>query len=432
MNRLKNKLLKSWHSQSHEGAIFRNMAKLATGSGIAQIISVLTAPIITRIYLPEHLGVLSVFTALVGLLIPLGTLRYCMAIPLPKSDATAVNLAVLTTTSLLIVSTLSLAIFWLFGPFILHQLSMGRLLPYWWLLPIAIVGTGFYQLLTNWAVREKAFKPLAQTKVWQKIIGSAVKVGLGLAGIKPLGLLIGQVFTQAGGVLSLYRCFRNKISVNWRHVTRHRIIFLFKRYADFPKFRLPSQFLLVLATKAPLLFFAWRFGAETTGQLGLALMILALPIGLFGQSTGQAYYAEIAKIGKKNPKKILNVTKSITKKLFLASILPFLILVFFGPWLFQVVFGAIWHEAGVFSSILAIYLIAQFVSSPLVNVFTVFEKQNTYLLINIIRITELFVIFGLSYKLGLSSAGTLLFYSIGLSLHYVLTGYLVYKTLNYS
>jgi O-antigen/teichoic acid export membrane protein len=407
------------------------MAKLATGSGIAQILGVVTAPIITRIYLPEHLGVLSVFTALVGLLIPLGTLRYCMAIPLPKSDATATNLAVLAATSLLIVSTLSLAIFWIFGPFILQQLSMEQLLPYWWLIPTAIVGTGFYQLLTNWAVREKAFKPLAQTKVWQKIIGSVVKVGLGFAGIKPLGLLIGQIFTQAGGILSLFRCFRKKISDNLRHVTRYRIAFLFKRYADFPKFRLPSQFLLVLATKAPLLFFAWHFGADTTGQLGLALMILALPIGLFGQSIGQAYYAEVAKIGKKNPKKILNITTSITKKLFLVSIPFVLILLLFGPLLFQFAFGEVWREAGLMASILSIYLLSQFLSNPITNALNVFEKQHYYLYINIIRFFLLSIVFCISFVFALSHYWTLVFYSLVMTIFRLMVFLTIIRVMRY-
>jgi len=429
LTQLKTRIARKWNSNNPASSIFRNMAMLASGTSVAKVIGTVSLLIITRIYLPEHMGVLSVFTALTAMLIPLGTLRYTVAIPLLKSDRLATNLAMLCGMFLLIISTLIFLFFWFFASDVFNLLSMNQLLPYWWLLPVTIAGTGLYELLTNWAVREKAFKPLAKTKIWQSVIGSTVKIGLGLLGMKPLGLLIGQVFTQAGGILSLLKSFHRKLKANFKHVSRKRMVFLLRRYADFPKYRLPSQFLLILSTQAPLLFFAWHFGAETTGQLGLALMILALPITLFGQTTGQAYYAEIAKIGRKNPQEIYNVTKSITKKLFLISIPPFLVLLLFGPWLFEFVFGELWHEAGIFASILAVYLLAQFVSSPLVNALSVFEKQLLFLMINIIRAVGIVLIFGTSYGLRLSPDKTILVYSLALSMHYIFTAFIVFKVI---
>lgn len=430
--KLKGRLTREWNSDSPVSSIFRNMTMLAWGSAVARLIGFVSVPIITRIYLPEHMGVLSVFTALTAMLVPFGTLRYSMAIPLPKNDGLATSLAVLCGFFLFVISALITLLFLVLAPAVLTLLSMGQLLPYWWLLPVAIAGTGLYELLINWAVREKAFKPLAKTRVWQSGIGVTVKIGLGFLGLKPLGLLIGQVFTQAGGIVSLLKSFNQKLKANFKRVSRKRMVFLLRRYADFPKYRLPSQFLLILSSQAPLLFFAWQFGAATTGQLGLALAMIALPITLFGRTTGQAYYAEIAKIGRRNPEKIYQVTKSITKKLFLGSIPPFLILIFLGPWLFQVAFGKIWREAGVFASILAVYLLTQFVSSPIVNAMNVFEKQKIFLMINLVRVVGMIIIFCISYSFFLSPDATMIVYSIGLSLHYIFTAYLVFRVIRYN
>lgn len=282
----------------------RNMAVLASGTAVAKVVGVAAIPIITRIYTPEHMGVLAVFIALTMMLAPFGTLRYSVALPLPKNDRLATNLAVLCFISLAVVSCVSAIVLWLFSRPILELLSMQALMPYWWLLIVTVIGAGAYEILSQWAVREKAFKPLAKTKVWQSISGSVAKIGLGFLGLKPLGLLIGHIITQAGGILSLSRAFYQQFRANLPYVSKKRLVFLLKKYADFPKYRLPSQFLLVFSTKAPLIFSAWLFGTETTGQIGLALMALALPMNLFGQSTGQAYYGEIAKIGKKHPEKI--------------------------------------------------------------------------------------------------------------------------------
>jgi O-antigen/teichoic acid export membrane protein len=417
ISNIKKRIEKISKSNSPEVSIIKNMAKLATGAGIAKIIALMATPIITRIYSPEHFGVLSIFTSIVGVLVPLGTLRYSMAIPLPRSDGMATNLTILCLLFLIFLAAIIFFLFWLFATPILSLLSMEQLLPWWWLIPIAIAGTGLYELLSNWAIREKTYGPLAKTQVTQRVIGSGVKIGLGLAGFMPFGLLVGQIFAQSGGIISLTKVFWKKFKENIHFVNQKRIVFLLRWYSDFPKFRLPSQVLMTLVTKTPMFYFAWHFGADTTGQFGLAMSILLLPMFLFGQSTGKAYYGEISKIGRKKHQEILKVTKSLTKKLFLVSIIPFSILLFFGPWLFQIVFGNPWKEAGVFSSILAINLLTMFVANPITHALTVFGKQQYYLQINIIRFLFVTMVFSVSYFFGLNSNMTLLAYSILISFH---------------
>jgi O-antigen/teichoic acid export membrane protein len=188
----------------------------------------------------------------------------------------------------------------------------------------------------------------------------------------------------------------------------------------------------VFSSQVPLIFSAKLFGAETTGQMGLALTALALPMSLFGESTGQAYYAEIAKIGRKNASEIYDLTKDITKKLFLISMLPFLVLLFGGPFLFDLVFGKPWREAGVFASILAIYLLTQFVSSPLVNALSVFEKQFMFLQINILRSLIIIGIFIFGYLMNLSVIPIITIYSISLSVFRIYVSFSVFGVIKKS
>jgi O-antigen/teichoic acid export membrane protein len=425
---LQGRLIAEGRFSGHEGAIFRNMTKLFAGDGLARIIGFITAPIITRIYLPEHMGVLSVFTALVAILAPLATFRYSLAVPLPKNDGLAYNITVLSFIILSVTSILIFLLFYFFGSFLLGLFSMQQIEPYWYLLPIAFLGTGLYELLTSWAIREKAFTPLAKTKVSQKLIGAGMKIVLGLAGLKPLGLLIGQIFTQAGGIATLSRSFKHKFKENAGFVSKRNIQLLSKRYIDFPRYRVPAQFLLALTSRAPLLFFAWHFDAETTGQIGLATMMLSFPITLIGYTTGKAYYAEIAAIGKKMSDKILKITKNITFKLFLFSILPFSVIFLFGPWVFRIVFGEVWYDAGVYARILAIYLLAQFVYSPISEgVFNVFEKQSLVLVLETIRLLSTIIVLALSFYFKWGPIYVLSFYSIMLTIHYVVSTIVVFR-----
>jgi O-antigen/teichoic acid export membrane protein len=153
------------------------------------------------------------------------------------------------------------------------------------------------------------------------------------------------------------------------------------------------------------------------------MMILLLPLTLFGQTTSQAYYAEIAKISRKNPRKIYSLTKSVTKRLFAFSVIPFLGLLIFGPWLFVFVFGEIWREAGVFASILAINLLTMFIANPITSALNVLGKQLYYLQINLIRLIMVCVVFYIVYLLGMSSYFALFLYSISISFHRIFVYY---------
>ena len=428
---LKTSIARKWNGAGSVSTIFRGMAVLASGSVAGKVIGLVTAPVITRIYLPEHMGVLSVFMALLAIVVPFVDLLYSLSIPLPKNDGSALNLAAICGGITVVTSTLVFFLLWFFAAPVLSLLSMEQLLPYWWLFPVALASTGFYGLLSQWAVREKAFQPLSKTAVWQAGIGAMVKIGLGFLGFKPLGLLVGQVFNQAGGISSLLRILKRKLRGSYRHITIKRMIFLLRHYAEFPKYRLPSTLLLVVSKQAPLLFFAWQFGAEITGNLGLALNVIVLPLSLLGQTTGYAFYAEIARIGRRNPEKIQAITRSITKKLFLLSIPPSLILFFLGPWLFQLFFGNNWREAGVFASILTLYSIAQFVYTPVANgVLNVFEKQLTVLKINTSRVVLIGCVFIVSKLIDLQPYWTLYLYSIALTAQYIIATVIVFNIIN--
>lgn len=419
LTQLKYRIFGKSQSETAGGSIFRNMVVLVSGSVVARGIALATMPVITRIYTPDHMGVLSVFTSMTEILIPLGTLRYSAAIPLPKKDGTAANLFALCMVLLVTVSLVTGFVFWFFAPILLQWFSMPELLPFWWLVVPTIAGAGIYEVLSVWAMRDKSFKALSISIVWQSALSSGVKIGLGLLGFKPLGLLIGQVMSQMSGCTSLTASFYPRLKAALRQVSVKRMIFVLKRYADFPTFRLPSQFLLAFSASAPLLFSAMLFGKETTGQLGLALTTIALPIALFGNTTGQAYYAEIAKIGPKNPDKIRQITKSVTRKLFFAAIPPFLLLLLAGPWLFTIVFGKAWGEAGLFARILSVYLLSQFVSNPLMNVLNIFNRQRLFLGFNVARSVLILIIFGIAWLLSLNASVTIVLYSVFLTIHYL-------------
>lgn len=405
------------------GNVFRGMATLALGSGTARLIGLAAIPVLTRIYSPEDYGVLAVFTAFVAMLAPVLTLRYVIALPLPRHDGMAINLLALAAALTAFFTLVLTLVLGLFGTPVFNALSMQALAPWWWLIVIALVGTALYEMMSMWATRARAYKLIARTQIIQAVAGDGSKIALGLLGLMPLGLLIGQVIKQSAGTINLAQTFWTGLRRHARQIRPDRMIFAARRYAGFPAYRLPSQFLLVLSTKAPLLFVAAMYDAETTGQLGLALMALAVPVGLLGQTMSQAFYAEGASVGRKSPDLIRRLAHSTIKRLLLLSLLPALALLLFGEMIFTLAFGPAWQLAGTFASVLAIYLVFQFLQKPMAHLFFIFEAQRQLLFLNIQRATLIAACFATAYFLQIEAVTTVLFYSIAISAHYALSVY---------
>jgi O-antigen/teichoic acid export membrane protein len=377
------------------GKIMRNMTVLATGTSIAQVVGLATGPVIARIYSPADFGALSVFVSFIAFMTPFVTMRYCAAIPLPRLTGTAANLLVLCLSLAIVTSVAFGLVLWLFGGFVFGLFSMPELAPFSWLLVLGLLATGLYETFRSWAIREKLFKTVAKTKVRRALSGSLAKIALGLMALKPHGLLIGHVVAEGAGLVSIFLRSKADLLVGLRRVERRRVVFLAKRYFSFPKYQIPSRFLLVLIRRAPLLALAIYFDKSVVGQLGLAFMVVALPTDLVIGSVSQAYLADIAAIGKKQSSEIYAITKSVSQKMFVLGLFPCLVLFLFGPVLFEFVFGQRWNDAGRFASILSVLLLFRFVASPVISSMIVLEKQHLIFIMNIVTTLLTLLVFSI-------------------------------------
>lgn len=415
------------------GGVFRGMAALALGSGIGRVIGIAAIPVLTRLYTPEDFGVLAVFAALVAILAPLVTLRYVLALPLPRHDGVAMNLLALSTGLMLGGTALVALGLWLGGEALLGLVSMQVLAPWWWLIALAVLGSAIYEMLTLWATRRRAYKVIAQTNVTQSLAGAAVKIGLGLLSIQPLGLLVGQVVAQASGIGRLMRSFLTEFRANAHHISWTRVRKTAWKHRGFPIWRVPSQFLLVFSMQAPMLFMAAIYGAQTTGQFGLAMMALSVPVTLLGASVGKALYGEAARIGIREPARLLGLVRATQLRLFLMATVPAGALLLFGATLFQIVFGPEWELAGRFVSLLSVYLLFQFTSSPLIQMMNLLDAQHMFLGINLLRAAGLVGLMGSTYRFGIDAIQFVaLFSAFNAAVYLAISWYVIFKLKRYT
>lgn len=407
--------------------IFRNILKLISGEGIGRLIGFMAAPVITRLYTPSDFGMLAVFTSLCALCCPLCTLRYPLAIPLHPSEKIGINLL---AACLLILLTNTLIIGIAFIPFhsqILAFFSSEIIDGFWYFVPLTLLFYGIAEILSYYSIRYRNFSIVANVTVAQNMFGALIKIVLGLFRFNIIGLLIGNIVAESGGLTLYIRSYWGRLKESVRDITVRKICFVIKRYRNFPLYRVPSQILLKVAGSLPILYFAWKFGTDTTGQISLAITMLSVPVAIVCTSVGKAFYGEIALLGRKNGKEIAALTKRIMMRLFVISLIPFTIIICFGPWIFQTFFGEGWTQSGTFARYICLYLIFRFVYSPISDgIFNVFEQQKLVLWLEVSRVAIVTLSLVISYFYQFSDTNTIVTYSIALAVQYILSIVLVF------
>lgn len=410
--------------------ILRGTISLTMGAGFAKLIGIASIAVLARIYSPDDYAVLAIYSALVNIIVPVMTLRYVIAVPLPKTDAAAANVMALSALLVVAISMLGGAAMWLLGPGLLGALEMDALTPWRGLVIAGAVAVAVYEGLTMWATRKHAFSIIARTQVVQSLMGEGLKIALGLAGLRPFGLMLGQLVSQSGGISSLALTQRKEYRRLARFVSVTRMKRLAKRYWSFPAYRLPSQVLLIGSAQMPVLLSATFYGKDATGQLALAFTALAVPATLMADSVGKAYFAGISKLGRRKPREIRALTFSVIRTVLLLALAPTIALMFAGEWIFTHAFGSKWALAGHFASFLSILMIAQFVNRATVSyLMSVFDGQREVLFLNIQRVLLTFGCFWIGDQLGATIDQALLAYALLLSAHYTVGVWLALRKL---
>lgn len=417
------------HNKLKGKSFLKNVLLLAGGTAIAQIIMIVSSPIVSRLYSPEEIGVLTVYTSILSMLAAFATLRFELAIPIAEDDIGAVNVLALCVTSVLVVSAVVLAIALVFSNPIVKLFNAEQLEPFLWLLSIGVFGIGLYTTTMHWAIRKKAFKDITRTKIIQGIAKSSTQIGLGLVGLGPLGLVIGEILGQAFGIRALSKSLLKRDRKLLGKINLRSMKLMSIRYRKFPLISSWSTLLNTAGLQIPVLILSALYGAEVTGSFGFAKKIISLPLALIGVAISQVFFSEGASLSKEDPEKLLKLTTNTSKRLLFLGLLVAAIIIPFGPSIFAFVFGDAWREAGVYSQILSIMLMIRFAVNPISQVLSIIEKQGTQFLLDLLRVLAIVAAFYISKLLGFTPLAAVVAYTVAMIIIYAITYLIIIRSL---
>lgn len=161
------------------------------------------------------------------------------------------------------------------------------------------------------------------------------------------------------------------------------MIALAKRYKRFPLTNSVQALSDAFQTNGIIYFVTYFFNVVYVGIYSFAMRILLVPMNFAGAAMAQVFYQQATETYNNHGDLTALVKNTIFKSALMA--LPVLIiLLLFGPQLFSFVFGAKWTEAGVYASILAPWILLDFVRAPLSQVPIIVGKHNNLLIFSIL------------------------------------------------
>jgi O-antigen/teichoic acid export membrane protein len=336
----------------------KNILILTSGTVLAQTVSVLIAPLLTRLYTPEQFGVFGIYFTIITIIGSIINGRYHLAIIIPKKDLDAFNLMI----GSFLFSFIATIVFTLFILIIdnseISILDSSKFSFYGYFLPFSVFLIGIYESLNYWILRNKKYQKASVSKVSQKIGEATLGLSLGLAGLGK-GLILADIFGRL--TMSCVAFFQS--SLKFKNIKFKKIIFQLNKYRSFPLNNSFPTVLNVSSSHMPLLIISSIYTDAITGFFNLSRQVLSMPLSMISVSLSQVLLNEISEKIKSNLT-IIGIFKKICYRLSLLALIMAIFISIFGPFLFKYIFGEAWLTAGYFSAILAIGFAIKFVVSP--------------------------------------------------------------------
>jgi len=409
----------------------KNITKLTSANIIAQLISISTAPILYRIYNKEFYGTLGIYMAIVGVIGVFSTLQYLQTIMLEKEDENAINAMWLNRFINIAFTLIVLFLIIVLLPFIVKWLKNPLLNKWIWFIPFSIFFNGQNAIFSVWANRKKEYNILTFNNTLLAITTPIVSIALGLLVNNETGLFLGLFVGQMFPSLILYFALKRKYNLGFSQTNKSNIFKLAKDYKSFPIYSLPSELINNLTNQLPVFMLNSFVGVAAVGVYNLAVRMLGMPISLIGGSISSIFQQKATEqynmYGNCRP-----IFVKTLKSLLAISILPTLIIIFFGPQLFSFVFGSKWHEAGIYAQILIALFMGKLIVSPLSYTFLIAKKQKEDFLWHVWMLVSNIFIFYFMFKLNFGVKYVLLVYSLNYLMIYLIYVVKSYKfSLNY-
>ena len=376
-----------------QSRIVRNTSVLLSGNILAQIITLLAYPIISRIYTPDEMGTLNLFVSIFAILVLFANAEYQNVLVFHKNEKDLPSVLAVCLACVVLVSTLVL-ISVPFSAEISSLFGSTDLADWYFLMPIYVAATAIWNICDSLIIRKKLFKYVSLYLVLLALYNVGLKILLGNIGWGTGGLIISAV---SGSVLillavCLYAQWKDKLfsSLGVRP-TWASTLAIAREYIKFPKYSLSRKTLNLLSKSLPIFLLSAHFGMTDIGLYSMGLLLAHTPINV---ACGSLYKIMFRFVSEKvwNNEKILPVIKKYIASVLMVGLPSFALLFFILPDLTALLLGDDWRISGEYIRLMLPWLLAFTIADVIDFIPQLFKKQEGLLIIEIIDIITKFAV----------------------------------------
>jgi len=356
-----------------------SFSMLATGSVIAQIISVLASPITTRLFTPEQFGVYTVIATAVSLFGPVICLKYDMAIVVSKTEKDTYSVIKLC---LLLCIPLSVIISIIYGLIFIRSDYSGFSL---WICicatTVLLTAYGLNSILLAHNNKNSLYKLISSVTVIKSVVNNTLLIISGLFHVGVPGIIGSQILSSFAGLGRQSKDIRKNLD-KFKEIDFQAIKKSFFEHKKQPLYNASSALVTTSMYSSINLFIKSFYSTEQLGLYSLSYRVLGIPLSVISANIARVFFNSAVKemqdtgIYKRTFKKTLIVLS--------CTIIPMITLMaIMSPWIFSFVFGTEWEVAGLYVRILAPMFGIRLITESLTTSFIVSKKQHLELLFQV-------------------------------------------------
>jgi lipopolysaccharide exporter len=406
----------------------KNIFTLISGTGIAQGLTLLLSPVLTRLFTPEEFATFGLYTSVFTILSVIATGRYEIAIVIPDSDKEAKQLLGISVSISAILFLLLTILIIPFNSSFTKVLKAPQISTWLYFLPFSIFLIGSYRALNYWFNRKKKYSTMSKCLVYKNIGLNSSNIGAGLLHYGSGGLVVSSLISQLIGTFYLIIKYIKENNFNLKNITNYFPIWKKTaiKYKSFPLNSTWSALMNIASLQIPIILLTQFFSGDIVGWFFQAFKVLTMPLTLIGNSVGQVFFQKSSEL-KSQPIRLAEHIEALYKKLFLLIFIPLGIILSFGDYLFGYIFSQSWLHSGTIAMILVPEILIRFIVFPFLYIFELFQKQRHFLLFNSVLFFLRLISFIIGYYIFDNAYWAIVLYSISGFISYSLMANYVLK-----
>lgn len=379
----------------------KNVAKISGGTMAGQVISMITLPILTRMYGAVVIGNWALFQSIATIVNSFSDMGLTNAIMIEETEEASTRLYTVISTIILIISIITGVVVFIFYSIVPDESGIKS----WFIaltILVLVITSQQSQVCYTWLNKKGEYNILMKNPVINQIAIIAIAIPLGLFGLKRYGYYVALIAGQIAMIIHMKRFLPKKMFNS--DIDDFRIVFRTRK--TFWKYQLPTNLITNIKNQLPTLLIKGLFGSEMLGYYSVSVRILNIPINLLATSIGRVYFHTASEMTRRGEEIGEYTYRNIIKAIKI-SIIPIIGMMAFGDIALTIFLGKNYEIAGQIFRIVVLQNFFIFLMMASQGVTITLQKQK-YAMISCIAQS-------IGYTIGLVS-GAYIFNSIYIGL----------------